>query len=134
MSVMSTSHVSPVASSRRASSALRTHTTLHSGMLRRAISSISETTMSSSITRTLCMVLIRGADESVPYTMQGQEMDWHLGVGLELLPKPDNVRVNSSRVGYGLITPYRIEQDVASQGTIFVMEKERQQVVLGGSE
>src|SRR3954468_14338333 len=105
MSVISTSQTSPVASSRRASSALRTHTTLHSGMLRRAISSISETTTSSSITRTLCIFLVRAADESVPYSMQGQEMDRHLRVGLELLQKTDNMRVNRSRVRYGLITP-----------------------------
>ncbi len=61
-------------------------------------------------------------------------MNRQLGVGLELLPKSDNVRVNRSRVRYGLIAPDRVEQYVARQRTVFIMQKERQQVVLRGSE
>ena len=79
-------------------------------------------------------LLVRDADETIPYAMQSQEMNRHLWVRLELLPKPDNVRVNSSCVRYRLVAPNRVQQDVARQGTIFVMQKERQQVVLRRSE
>jgi hypothetical protein len=72
--------------------------------------------------------------EAVAHSVHGKEMRRDAGLGLKLLAKSDDMRIHRTRVRVIFVAPNRIEDQIARQHALRVLQKEQQQVVFGGRD
>src|SRR5690242_3639345 len=72
--------------------------------------------------------------KTITDSMHCQEMMRRVRIGFELLAQFDHVRVDSPRIREKLIPPNGVQNHIAGQGAVGMMQKEAKQVVLSRCE
>src|ERR1017187_870416 len=80
--------------------------------------------------------LFRGGlgQEAVADAVDGEEVTRLVGVGLEFLPQLHHVRIHRPGVGEEFIAPDGVENHVAREGAVGILQEIAEQVVLGRRE
>src|SRR5579862_9838756 len=116
----------------RASSAVVTENTARLGSFRSATSRVSLQSSASSTTSTL-RVIAKGClrQEAIAHAMHGQKVPRNCGFRFQLLAQPYHVSVHGARMRERIVAPYRIQNHLARQGAVRVLEEISEQIVLG---
>src|SRR3984957_18642368 len=101
------------------------------GISSRAICSVSAQVSLSSTIRTSLDILWQ---EPVPDLMQGDEVPRSVRIRLKLLPKSHDVSIDGSGVRERFVTPHRIQDHVARERPVRILQEESQQIVFRRSE
>ena len=77
--------------------------------------------------------ITRHGQEAVSHSMHGQEMLGATGVALQFLPQPHHVRIHGARVGKRFVTPHGIQNHIARERAVGILQEVGEQVVLGAA-